>query len=172
MRKLLLVGFLTFLSFSTYAQSEKKIYETDDFTVQYPASWNLETKLDAPLVFVVKALPTSDEDTFAENVNLITQNLKGANLSLDNYVKLNRDQLATLSNSELISNLTDKRGARNYHTLIFSADINNMELKLIQLYTIKNEVAYILTFTSLRNEFSQLEEVGKQIIKSFKLKEE
>ena len=39
-----------------------------------------------------------------------------------------------------------------------------------QLYSIQNEMGYVLTFTTLENEYEDLEEIGKEIIDTFKLK--
>lgn len=161
---------VTFTSFTLQAQKEKKIYETDVFSIQYPTDWTLETETGTQAVFAIKGPLTSDADMFAENVNLITQNLKGMGVTLDQYVQFNESQLKTIPNAKMFSSERETRDGAQYHTLVFRGTMSNMELKVRQVYTLKNETAYVLTFTTLEKEFSQFEKVGSEIVKSFKVK--
>ena len=170
MKKLILITMVFFLAFTVKAQNENKTYETDDFSIQYPITWDLQTDMEAPAIFAVRAPATSDEDIFAENVNLITQNLKGYNMNLDQYIELNEGQIKTISNSQLFSSKRKKSDGGEYHVLEFKGSMSGMDLKVIQLYAIKNEIAYILTFTTMENEFEELRKIGTKILESFKLK--
>lgn len=154
----------------SYAQEEIKIYEDKDYEIKYPSNWTLETETGTEATFAIKAPLSSDKDSFVENVNLITQDLKGMGITLDKYVKYNESQIKTISNGELFYSKKDTRDGREYHTLVFKGTINNLELKARQLYSVKNEMGYVLTFTTLENEYEDLEEIGKEIIDTFKLK--
>lgn len=170
MKNLLVV--LAFLLLNSFinAQEEKKIYENDIFSIQYPTNWNLEETEGTQAQFIVKGPLTSDKDIFAENVNVITQDLKGMGVTLDQYVDFNKSQLTTIPNGEMLSSTRKNRDGNDYHTLIFKGTMNSYNLKIMQLYAIKNEVAYVLTFTVMEDEYAQFEKLGKQILNSFKLK--
>ena len=170
MRKLLLITIAAFLSFSVQAQKEKKIYESDIFSIQYPSNWSLDDVKGTQAIFVSKAPLTSDTDIFAENVNIITQNLKGMGVTLDQYVQFNESQLTSIPNGKMFSSERETRDGRQYHTLIFRGTMNNLDLKIRQVYAIKDEIAYVVTFTTLEDEFDQLKKVGAEILSSFKLK--
>lgn len=170
MKKITTLLIVLLVGFSSYAQKESKIYETKDYEIKYPANWTLQTETGTQALFAIKAPLTSEKDIFAENVNLITQNLKGTGVTLDQYVEFNENQLKTIPNGKLFSSERQVRDGREYHTLVFKGTLSNLELKVRQLYSIKDETGYILTFTSLENEYEDLEEIGKEIIDTFKLK--
>ena len=170
MRKILLLTVVASLSFTIDAQSEKKIFENDIFSIQYPTNWNIEDTAGTQAIFVAKAPLTSDSDIFAENVNIITQNLKGMGITLDQYVEFNEGQLGSIPNSKMFSSTRETRDGRQYHTLVFRGTMSGLDLKVIQVYAIKNEIAYVVTFTTVENEFDRLKKIGAEILKTFKLK--
>lgn len=170
MKKILIVTIVFFLTFTVKAQNEKKVYETDIFSIKYPVEWELTTETDNQALFYIKSPLDSDTDEFSENINLITQNLEGMKISLDFYVKENIKGIATIPNGKVLSNKREKRGNEEYHILVFKGRMNNLDLKIQQVYAIKNEVAYILTFTTTEEKYEQFEEIGTEILNSFKLK--
>jgi hypothetical protein len=170
MKKLLIITILLLMTLSVQGQDVKKIYNTVDFSIQFPLNWKLVTQINPQAVFVITSPITSDDNKFAENVNLITQNLKGMDMDLETYINLNKEAIVTIPNAEIFESKKEKREGKEYHILIFKGNMDNMDLKVRQLYAIKNEVAYVLTFTVLEKEFTKHEKIGAEILDSFKLK--
>lgn len=165
-----IVLFTLLFSHLFFAQTEKKIYDTENFSIKYPLSWNIGDTKGTQAMFVAKSPLTSKADLFAENVNLITQNLKGNNITLDQYVAFNESQLKTIPQGKIFLSKRETRNGKDYHILVFSGIMSQLDLKAIQVYAIKNEIAYVLTFTTKRNEFNEWKDIGFEIMKSFNLK--
>jgi hypothetical protein len=157
-----------FLSTNFYCQVE--VYENDEFSIEYPTDWELNTTGVAGSIFVVSSPLSSNDDKFRENVNILTQNLKGMNIDLDKYVILSKKQIYNLPKAKLIVSKRVKKGEDEYHTFIVDAFMNGMDLKVLQHYFIKDEIAYVLTYTQVENDKDGYFKVGEKIINSFKKK--
>lgn len=107
---------------------------------------------------------------FSENVNLVIQNLKGKNIDLDAYIKLNKQELVKIPEGKLLVSERRKTNTSEYHVFVFTGNMNDLDIKAIQYYFLKNEMAYVLTFTTLVNEYEKYEKLAIEILDSFKLK--
>lgn len=170
MKKIILF-ILLLLCFDVRCQTNIEVFESDDFLISYPLNWNLADAKSINANFAVTSPLSSNEDQFAENVNLIIQDLKGQNISLSDYAKLSREQLLTLPNGKIIESRRVNSGDKEFHQIIFEGLLQGRNLKMKQLYFMEKEKVYVLTFTAIKSEYDKYDEIASKIFNSFKLKE-
>jgi len=141
-----------------------------NYQLFYPENWNYDSS-NKRVAFFLKSKLVSDTDSFSENVNLIIQDIGNYDLNLDSYADLSKKQISTMmANSVILSGEKIKAAGGTYYQIIFTAEQEDLKLKFIQHYYIKQKKAYVLTFTSLASTFDQYATVGQRILSSFLLK--
>jgi serine/threonine-protein kinase len=170
-----LLAFLFFISsfFALTAQevpqNSIRIYTESDFSISFDADWQLDTSRIAGSRFFLFSKPESNLDLFRENINLIIQNLSGLKMNMDQYIEVSLNQL-----EEYIPDCVVETSERSYingneiHKLIFTGSQNTSRLKFLQYVYIKEEKAYVLTFTGEQKKFDDYLERATNILNSFK----
>ena len=122
--------------------------------------------------FIVLSALESKDDQFRENVNLLIQDLKGQDIDLEKYTAISEHQIKTMvTNASLIESKTIKKDNGEFHKIIYSGDQGIHHLKFEQYYFIRDNKAYVLTFTAELSKFTTFEKIGETILNSFKLKQ-
>jgi hypothetical protein len=151
--------------------SDWKTFEHRDYTVQYPDSFELNTSGQMGMSFLLLSKQTSPNDMFRENVNLIIQDLRGQNISMDDYVEISENQIKTIiTEGNIIESKRIEKDNSEFHEIVFTGKQGVLEVKFVQYYIIKNEKAYVLTLTAETEQFDSYKTVGKGIMDSFKIK--
>jgi len=153
-----------------FSQNKFETYETEVFKIQYPMNWSLQTSNDFGASFAISSPLLNGEDKFSENVNLIVQDLKGQNVSFDQYVNISKSQLKSLPKSEFLESKRFRKENLEYQSIIFKAFLQERKLKIQQIYIIKNNFAYVLTFTALEKDYDLYKNISDKVLNSFKLK--
>jgi hypothetical protein len=148
-----------------------KIFDKPSYSIEYPASWELKEDQGLGLEFLALSDLESNDDNFRENVNVVIQNLVGQNIDLDEYTTLSEKQVKTmLKNAVFIESKRIKKDTIEYRKLIYEGNQLNYHLQFEQYYFIKNNKAYVVTYTAEKNKFSSFKSTGEKILNSFKLK--
>jgi hypothetical protein len=156
---------------SSQTNGDWKTLKESNYSIQYPATWELNQSGQMGTSFIVFSPLQSEQDNFKENVNLIIQDLTGKNIDLNNYTEISEGQIKTLAtNSTLIESKRIKLGSGEYHKIIYTADQGIFHLKFEQYYWVTNDKAHVLTFTSEQSMFDSFKETGERILNSFMLK--
>jgi hypothetical protein len=166
------------------ASNWKKI-DRVDYSIRYPANWDLQQKEDrtpgAPLLypFTVLSPLESPTDKFRENINLVVEQLKGRtidgvdgkNINLEKYAELSTNQLKLgMRNFQSIETKKIDNSRHKYYQTIFTWDSDPFKLKVEQYYWVANGKAYVLTFTSERDKFAKFRGTGEKILNTFAIK--
>ena len=145
-----------------------KTLEENNYSIQYPADWELNQSGQMGTTFILFSPLSSDQDKFKDNVNLLIQDLSGHNLNLDKYAEISEGQVRTMiTNSTLIESKRIKNGSKEFHRMIYTGDQGMFHLKFEQFYWVNNEKAYVLTLTCEQDKFSDFKDVGETILNSF-----
>jgi hypothetical protein len=113
----------------------------------------------------------SAEDTFRDNVSLITQDVSNINMNLDQYTELSEKQVKTLiTNSNIISSERVSSAKTDFHKIVYTGDVGIYHLVFHQHYWIIGNKAYILTFSYEQSKADKFQETGEQILNSFIMK--
>lgn len=165
---------LTFLFFCHFSFCQKLnsdsliIYSHDNYKIQYPSTWRIDTTKDSNVEFVIYSPREYVDDKFSENVNLMIQDFKGQNIDLDKYAALS--EKAIKNNAVGLTGFTSKKSTQNqteFYELEFEMTFNSLRLHTVQYYFVENEKAIAITYSSEINKPKEMTTIGHGILKSF-----
>ena len=151
--------------FSLAQDVESKTLDTDEYSVQYPANWELNTTGQSGTAFIILSPQDGPGDTFKENVNLIIQD--DPQMDLEEFAQFSMTQIISAGAKVEES---EQGGEPLRQKVIFTMSQSGYELKLMQYYWVINGKAFVLTFTCLKDQEEKYWEAGQQIMDSFKIK--
>lgn len=145
-------------------------YETEEFSIEYPEAWELNTKGVMGSIFIIFSPLQYPADDFRDNLLLMKEDLSTVSMDLDGYVSLTETQLTTLLQdySPLESKRLTKDGL-TYHVLTYTGTQGSYDLKIHQYFWVVNETAYVMTFTCEQESIDYFDESIRKIMDSFKL---
>lgn len=150
---------------------EWKSFAENNYSIQYPTTWELNNSKQMGTSFILFSPLTSEKDRFRENVNLLIQDLKGQNLDLDKYTEISEEQVKTmLTDGKIIESKRMTSGTSTYQKIIYTGTQGVYKLEFEQYYWVEKDKAYILTLTCEENQFAAFKLTGEKILNSFKLK--
>jgi hypothetical protein len=159
------------ISFGQIKENNWKTIDENTYSVQYPENWELNTDKSMGTSFILFTQQTSTDDKFRENVNLIIQNLEGYNLNLDDYVAISEEQINKMvTNGKIIESKRLFKNNSEFQKVIFTGNQGIFKLKFVQYYFIKDEKAFVLTFTSEVTQYEKYKLISDKILASFILK--
>ena len=150
---------------TTIAQTNSKFVTYDNPTfgvrIQYPSDWG---RLD--LSFMqdsadIDFYPLADT-SLAKNVKIQVDNLPSSNMTLEEYTN---SQINQFEEKLLESNATTLAGIPGYEIVFTSLQ----GLKTMQVWTIKNDKAYIITYVAQEEDYEKELQVAQKMIDSFEI---
>ncbi len=154
----------------TITTSSWKSYSKDNYSFEYPKEWNLDTSGRMGSSFFILSPLEHKGDLFAENINLMIQNLPESSYTLDKFVEISENQVNTRAkNGKLILSKRIKEKDLEFHHFIYTSEHSIYKLKQEQYCWLLEDKAYILTFTAEEKEFQNYRNIGKKILDSFKI---
>ena len=146
-------------------------HNSKEYSIQYPKDWSLDQTGAMGTNFVLFAPLSTTQDPFKENINLITQNLAGQEIDLQEYTDASEVQIKkALTKCKIVSSELQSLNGIEYSKLIYTGTQGAFDLQYEQFYWIKNEMAYIVTFTTEQRDFSKRQLLGEKIMKTFTIK--
>ena len=172
MKSFLITIFILCFSGSLFGQSEEwKSLEGESYSILYPSDWELDQSGLMNTKFIVFAPQSANTDKFKENVNLISQDLKGMNVTLDQYVELSVQQIKLMiPKCKILETETVKTDDIEFHKILYTGDQGQFNLTFRQYLFLQNETAFVITFTSEQSQFENYKEIGEKVLESFVLK--
>lgn len=145
---------------SLTGDSQTLLYENTlrGVSLEYPSTW--EKKENVGPALLVLSTPTG------ANLNLLVQGQASQSLTLEYYNELSLKQLAGLGATSLEQNdafLADEPAYQVIYTL------KNETLKLWQIWMIKDNLAYLLTYTARAENFETHLADVQRMVESFKV---
>jgi eukaryotic-like serine/threonine-protein kinase len=150
---------------TTIAQTNSKFVTYDNPTfgvrIQYPSDWG---RLD--LSFLqdsadIDFYPLADT-SLAKNLKIQVKNLPFHNMTLEEYTN---SQINPLEEKLLESNTTTLAGIPGYEIVFTSVQ----GLKTMQVWTIKDDKAYIITYVAKEEDYENDLQVAEKMIDSFEI---
>jgi len=161
----------TVLTTAIFAQDGWKTYQKDNYSINYPSNWEYSDQKPEPTIAFIFMSPEASQtkDSFRERVNLTIENLVHEDLTLEEYTEKVLQQVKQVPNAKMVSALPVTIGDIEATNIIWSAELGGgMNLKFNQLFTVKDRVAYVLTFASTTTEYERYEKDAIMILNSFK----
>jgi PsbP len=170
MQKFILIFTVILLANTAFSQQAPTVssYIRNNYKVQYPETWRLDTsRLMGTELFIFAPLENAT-DQFSENVNLLIQDLTGRNIDLQKYKEITDKQLTDLAtDGKSIESAVVKKDNRSYYKTIYTMTQGKLKLKISSICFIKNEKAYLVTFSAEADKYEQYKKTGEGILSSF-----
>jgi hypothetical protein len=140
-----------------------------NYSISYPATWQLDQSKAMGTTFVL-FIGRAEPGKFRENINLMIQDLTGMGLDLDKFVQLSEQQFKTLiTNGKLITSKRVKdRG--EHQEIVATGTQGVMDLKFKQYYWVRDNKAYVLSFTALQSTYDEYVDLASKAMDTFKIK--
>lgn len=170
MKKVIVSFFVCFLVLSC-SQNDLVTHKTNKgFSISFSnKDWRLEDSKEILLLFS----KNQTEPDFKNNINILVQDLSMQPMSLNEYHQLTLDQIEQATggnNVESENNVTLSGHPAKELVYHIPQDINRgnlIELKIKQVYLIKNNKAYLITYTSKLNEFNDYLTSAEKVFNTF-----
>lgn len=136
------------------SKTDWKSYSGTNYSFKLSSDWTKTTNASAELAF--SHLGTAS-DGFAENINVIVQDLSSYDIDLEGYKDLSLQQFEDLG-YELESIKSMKvNGVKGYYC-VTSVYESGIECYMAQYFTVIDDSAYIFTFAADEDGFDELED--------------
>lgn len=146
-------------------------YTNDEagFVLDYPDGWTAQEVADQPAVLVALFQRQSAGDGFAENVNVLLEELP-AGVTLDEYTAANRANLErAFTNFEVLEEGQQSIGEAPAFWIRYDADQQGQRLSFLQAWLVDGERGFVLSYTGQGEEFDAFRPDAEAIIRSFRL---
>lgn len=146
-------------------QSGWKALDGTDYKLKYPETWELNTSGLQGTKFILFA--HIEGAPFRDNINLIVQDLPDEDFTLQKYVEISEGQVKQfITGSDIIFSET----SNSRHKMIYTGSLGQLKLKWQQYLWVKNNKAYVLTFTAAQDSYDKKVDMATEIMDSFVLK--
>lgn len=168
-----LLAFIMIIGSSSCSQENMNKHTDSKYDIFFPESWTKQQKGTATFFLSPKE---SEKDLFQENINIMVQDLSSQPMTLEEYTNLTKTQITQALGSSAIVSVKDFNFAgQQAKEMVYTMPKNpmqgrNLNLKLRQVWFIKGNNAYLLTYTAQNSEYDNYLETAKGIFDSFKLK--
>lgn len=150
-----------------FAQNTNKKYKKDNYSIEYPNNWSLDTSGQMNTVFILFSAPKKGR-VFKENINLVIQDVKDQGMTIASYGQITEDQIKKeVPGSEIFESFFDKE--KNRYLMVWSGNIGNGPSKVKQYFFLKEGKVYILTLATLPETYNDYIDIGSEILNSFTL---
>ncbi|MEO0582050.1 MAG: PsbP-related protein [Bacteroidota bacterium] len=140
----------------------------DQYTMTYPSDWEADTSGQLGTRFFIFSPLANESDAFRENVNLVIQDLTGYDMDLDQYAEISEGQIQTaITEGQIISSERKEKDGQAYHQMIYTGKQGIFDLKFEQHYWVKDNQAFVLTFTCEEKAFDAYQATGEKMLGSF-----
>jgi len=151
----------TWNSFSLYQNSENGI------KIKYPASWEIkQDRITGEARFI--SPKESPSDSYQENVLVSVDPLEKAT-SLDNYTDEAVNRISREFTKDVLSPVKTTLANREAREVIYTEEQGGLILQKRQIWTLKGNKVYIITYTVEKGRYLEFEKTAKGIIDSFKI---
>jgi len=173
MKLAFLLGFTT-LATCCFSQADTTNRMLDfakgDYKLKYPETWRIDTSGNlGPALFVFSPLE-NETDKFSENVNVLIQNLEGQNIDLGKYKQITDKQLTDLAtDSKIYESSISKTDKGEFFRITYAMTQGTFRIKITSICFIRNDKAYLATFSSEFDKYDNYKKIGEEILSSFSL---
>ena len=164
MKKILFIASLLF-SILSYSQDLKTI-KTSEYEISFPENLKFDDSKTRNTEVIIYM--ENEKDLFIENINLLIQDLKGYQIDLNQYVKITENQVN--ENGKLIESKKMNLNGAETQVMTYEANLSNRNLKFYQYIVVKNEKAFVLTYSAEVEKFELYLQETKKVFNSFSVK--
>jgi len=137
--------------------------------MKYPIDWTKEEQF-LGLVVSFFSPQESASDDFLENLNVVVEDLFVQPMTIDEYTELSIDQVKKIVTdiSAIDSSFTTLDG-NSARKLVYSGKQGIYDIKYMQILTIKDNKAYVITYTAEINKYTYFLGRIQEMVNSFEI---
>lgn len=169
---LMVFSLLLALSCGCLSAGEPKflLYKNQEhhFSLEYANGWEKIEQEDNPVVAFYSP-KEGDEDTFLENLNVGVEDLSDyPDLTLGEYCDVANGLIQNATaDYQLVSKNGAVVGSNPAIQYVFTGKIRDRDLKVMQMITLKNQRAYVLTYNAEPDKYSTFSGDVEMMVDSF-----
>lgn len=143
-------------------------FKCENFSINYPSSWRIDTSKNMGIdLFIFSKLDPAN-DKFSENVNVLSSNVEGLNVTLDTFVKVSKKQIESMATDfNILESKLYKIGDKVYHKIDFTAKQGVFNLHFVQYYFATLMNVYTVTLTTELDKYDLYKVDGIKMLDSF-----
>lgn len=136
-------------------------------TINYPKDWSIQHRDDFFITGIIFSAPEQEkQDDFQENVSVTIEELPTP-LSLNQYTNQSIQEIKKLSDPTLTSATRTTLANQEARKVIYHGEESGNQLQRMQIWTIKNNQVYIVTYTAKAQEYQKFDPIVTQMLRSF-----
>jgi hypothetical protein len=133
------------------------------FSLEFPSNWQKQETLRflSPGIGLVGS---------PEAISVLTEEVPTLNYTVDNYTEDVMGQIESLPDFQLINSSSTTLGGLPAHMIGFSfTDLNNNTSQSLQAWTVKDGIAYVITYGGTPEEFNSSLPAMQSVLSTFRL---
>jgi len=140
---------------------------THGIRIKYPKDWTMQEGFMGTVVVFLS--PKADaSDVFQENLNVGVEDLSGVSITLDEYTELTIDQMGQfITDFTVIESGKTTLAGNPAYKIVYTGSQAQYSIKWMQIWAIKDDKAYLITYTAETDSFSDFLEIVEAMISSF-----
>lgn len=139
-------------------------------SIDYPENWSVKENPGENVIVAFGSPKEGSNDKFVDNVNLtITDISSKPNLTLEQLTDMWLKQTGSAPSFEMVSSKSISIGAEAAKQLIFSYNDKGMAIKGFVAITMKNNNAYIVTYSAETGSYDNFADTANAITSSLKI---
>ena len=156
-----------------------KVYENPNFGLRltYPPNWSVDELRNDPavpgdnsIVAIIKSPSQGMNDKYLENVIINVQGPRSDLTSLETYTQESTLAFRSMSEINIIESGNDTlSGLPASHVYYTSTGIPGLNLKKLQLFTVLNKTAFVVTYGAEQSEFDKNFPIVEKLINSINI---
>jgi hypothetical protein len=130
-------------------------YENSTYLVKidYFETWTVEEPERENVIVLFSSPLEGSWDTFQENVNIVVEPLSEP-MTLDDYTELSINQLEqSIEDFQITEEASATLAGNPAYKIVFAGKMEQYSMKWMQIWTIKDDKAYIITYTALLSQY-------------------
>lgn len=140
----------------------------DGIRIKYPSDWTKNSQIEGAIV-VFLSPKKSASDTSA-TLGVSTEDLSKQPMTLEEYTTLSLKNLNQfVTDAKILDSSATTLDGNSAHKVVYTAKQGQYTLKFMQVYTIKDNTAYVLSYIAEINKFNDFLDTAQEMIDSFKI---
>lgn len=139
------------------------VYTTSDYSIELGADWKKSESGTISGMAMFKYNKNS-----ATNINILKENA-GAEISAEEYKDAAIKQFEGISGYDVTDTKSAEINGNDAYKVYITAEQSSVKLNLIQGYIVNGSDVFVITFTTLADEYDNIKESAEKIIESFKV---
>ncbi|MCX6742050.1 MAG: PsbP-related protein [Candidatus Pacearchaeota archaeon] len=138
--------------------------------ITYPSNWEKEEKSTGMVIVEFFSPKESVSDAITENLNVVIEDLSAQPMTLNEYTNLSIKNIKLyFTDVNMIDSSATTLGGNSAHKVVYTANMGQYNGKFMQVYTIRNNKAYVITYTAQPSTYSYYLDIINQMINSFEI---